>query len=120
LANLTRQITRGFGTFKNEGAVKFKCFVFLICLLLFVAAIDTIPDPPAVGPRGSDRSGISAFHVRGSFTLPEKERFIASASIRHASAAWLAFRLDFDSVLVDNCPLALVRRAADSSPPLFS
>jgi hypothetical protein len=100
--------------------VKLKCFVCLICLLLFVAAIDNVPDPPALSPRSGESSRICPLHVHGSFTLPEKERFIAAASIRHAQIAWFAFSLDFNSEQVDICPLVLVRHAADSSPPIFS
>ena len=100
--------------------MKFKCFVFLICLLLFVAAVDTIPDPPAVSPRSGEGSGISPLHFHGSFNLPGKERPTAAISIRHSQVACFAFRLEFLSESADDCPLVLVRQAADSSPPLLS
>ena len=100
--------------------MKLKWFACLICLLLFVAAIDNVPDPPAIRPRGSDSSGIFPLHVRGASVLPQKERIIRSASVQTSQVGWFAFRLGFISELVDVRPVASVRHAADPSPPLFS
>lgn len=100
--------------------MKLKWFVYLICFLLFVAAVDTIPDPPAVSPRNGDGSRISCLHVRGSFTLPEKEQIIACASIGSSEVAWFAYRLSFISELVEICPMDFVYHVADPSPPVFS
>ena len=120
LARLKAPISQGYDTLVYEGAVKLKCFACLLCLLLFVAAIDNVPDPPAVNPRSSESSRVSPLPFHASFTLPEKGRFIASASIRPSQIARFACRLDFNTELVDICSLALVRHAADSSPPRSS
>ncbi len=100
--------------------MKHKYAVWLICLLLFVAAVDTIPDPPAINPPNSHSCGISALHVRGSFTPLEKEWVVASTSLRRDNLNWLSFRLALDQRRVGVCTLPLVRLAADTSPPVFS
>jgi hypothetical protein len=100
--------------------LKSKSVVWLICLLLFVAAIDTIPDPPAISPPSSHSCGISALHVSGVFTLLEKEWFAASGSPRRVQINWVSFRLAFDNKPAGVCPLPLIQRAADPSPPNFS
>ena len=97
-----------------------KYAVWLICLMLFVAAVDTIPDPPAINPPNSHSCVISALHVCGSFTLLEKEWFVASTSLRRENLNWPSFRLILDQRPVGVCTLPLVRLAADSSPPVIS
>ena len=100
--------------------MRFKYAVGLICLVLFVAAVDTIPDPPAINPPISHSCGISALHVPGSITLLEKEWFIAASSSRRAQIHWLSFRLAFDNKPAALCFLPLVHHAADTSPPTLS
>jgi hypothetical protein len=102
-----------------EDDLKFKYTVWLLCLLLFVAAVDTIPDPPAINPPGSHSFGISALHVRGALTLLEKEWFAASSSSQRVQMFWYWFGLGFDTETVGVCPLPLVHQAADPSPPTF-
>jgi len=111
---------QGEGLLFFEETLKRKHAVWLICLLLFVAAVDTIPDPPAINPPNSHSCGISALHVRGSFTLLEKEWVVASTSFRRDTPNWLSFRLALDQRPVGVCTLPLVRLAADSSPPVIS
>ncbi|MGA7794796.1 MAG: hypothetical protein WCA19_17295 [Candidatus Acidiferrales bacterium] len=100
--------------------MKHKYAIWLICLLLFVAAVDTIPDPPAINPPNSHNCGISALHVRGSLTLLEKEWVVASASFRRDNPNWLSFRLALDQRRVGVCTLPLVLLATDTSPPVCS
>jgi len=100
--------------------LKLKYAIWLMCLLLFVAAVDTIPDPPAINPPNSHSCRISALHVRGSFTLLEKEWFVASSSLRRDNLNWFSFSLALDQRPVGVCTLPLVRLAADTSPPVFS
>jgi hypothetical protein len=88
--------------------------------VLFVAAVDTIPDPPAINPPSSHNYRISALHVRGSITLLEKEWFIAASSPRGEHNNWFSVRLAFDTKPAAVCPLPLVHHAADTSPPTFS
>jgi hypothetical protein len=103
-----------------EDTLKRKYAVWLICLMLIVAAVDTIPDPPAINPPNSHSCGISALHVRGTFTLLEDEWIVASSSLRGDDSNWLSFRLALDQRPVGVCTLPLVRLAADSSPPVIS
>jgi hypothetical protein len=100
-----------------EVALKFKCVVYLICLLLFVAAVDTIPDPPAINPPISHCSTISGIHFRGPITLLEKEWFVTSISPRCLEVSWFSFRLAFENKTFGVCPAPLVHHAADPSPP---
>jgi len=108
------------GLFLFEDALKFKCAVYLVCLLLFVAAVDTIPDPPVINPLGSHSSGISGIHLRGPATLLEKEWFVTSTSPRYVQVNWFSFRLAFEYKSVGVCPAPLVHHAADLSPPAVS
>jgi len=107
------------GLFLFEGELKYKYAVLLLCLLLFVAAVDTIPDPPAINPPGSHSFGISALHFCGAVTLLEKEWFAASSSSRRVQMSWYWFGLGFDTETVGVCPLPLVHQAADPSPPIY-
>ena len=100
--------------------MKYKYSIWLICFLLFVAAVDTIPDPPAINPPNSHSIQISALHVRGPFTLLEKEWIVASSSLRRDRPSWFSFRLALDNRPVGVCTLPLVHLAADTSPPSFS
>jgi hypothetical protein len=100
--------------------LKRKYAIWLICLLLFVAAVDTIPDPPAISPPTSHSCGISALHFRGTTTLLEKEWLLASSSLGGDRLNWFSFRLALDNGSVGVCNLPLVHHAADTSPPSFS
>jgi hypothetical protein len=100
--------------------MKSKPLILLICALLFVAAVDTIPDPPAINPPSGHNSRLSSFHPCRSFTLLEKEWSLASGSPGHFQLYWFSFRLVFEKKTAIVFPLPLVRHAADSSPPLFS
>lgn len=111
---------RANGRSSFEGALKFKYAVWLLCLFLFVAAVDTIPDPPAINPPGSHSCAISAAHFRGSLNLLEKQWFTAPSSTRPVQMVWLTSGLGFDTETVGVCPLPLVHQAADSSPPAIS
>ena len=105
---------------RSEDALKLKFAVSLICLLLFVAAIDTIPDPPAINPPSSHSLGISALHVRGPFTLLEREWVVASGSTRRIPIHLFSFRLAFEDKPLGVSLLPLVYHAADTSPPVVS
>ena len=100
--------------------MRLKFAVSLICLLLFVAAVDTIPDPPAINPPSSHSTGISALHVRGPFTLLEKEWIVASFSPRRDQINWFSFRLALEDRPAGFRLPPLIHHAADSSPPALS
>lgn len=108
------------GRFRFGDALKLKYAIWLICLLLFVAAVDTIPDPPAINPPSSHSCRISGLHVRGSFTLLEKEWLVASGSIRRDPLNWLSIRFALQNGPVGVCTLPLFHYAADTSPPAIS
>jgi hypothetical protein len=108
------------GRFRFGDELKLKYAIWLVCLLLFVAAVDTIPDPPALSPPSSHSCRISALHVRGSFTLLEKEWLVASGSFRRDPPNWLSIKLALEYGPVGVCNLPLFHHAADTSPPAIS
>jgi len=103
-----------------EGDLKFKFVICVICLLLFVAAVDTIPDPPAINPPSSHSTGLYASHARGSFTLFEKQWIVLAGLLRSMQLNWSSTRLDSDEKPAAVFPRPLVHHAADSSPPSIS
>jgi hypothetical protein len=101
-------------------ALKLRTAIWLICLLLLVAAIDTIPDPPAINPPTSHSCGVSAVHIQAASTLLEKEWFAAASPPRRFLIDWYLLRSTFENLPSGVCPLLLVHFAADPSPPCFS
>jgi hypothetical protein len=59
-----------------EDTLKLRYAAFLICLFLFIAAVDSIPDPPAINPPKSHSCSMSALSLRGHATLLETEWFL--------------------------------------------
>jgi hypothetical protein len=108
------------GGFRFGDELKLKYAIWLICLLLFVAAVDTIPDPPAITPPNSHSCRIYAPHVRAPFTLLEKEWLVASGSFRRDSLNWFSFWLALDNGPVGVCTLPQFHHATDTSPPAIS
>jgi hypothetical protein len=108
------------GLFRFEDALKRKLVALLICSLLLVAAVDSIPDPLAINPPTGHSAGISALHIRGSVTLLEKEWFVALHLSRQVQANWSSLRLAFDIKPLSISSLPLIHQAADSSPPCIS
>jgi hypothetical protein len=96
-----------------------KYVTVLLCLFLFVAAVDTIPDPPAINPPKGHSCGITALHVRSPLTILENEWFVASGSMQGDRPVWSWFQLTLDPRPTGISTLTLVHHAADSSPPLF-
>ena len=83
--------------------MKLKFVACLICLLLIVAAVDSLPDPPATNPSNRDSGAISALHMQGPATLLGKERVPAAWLLSIASLQWVSFRLDFENGPVRLC-----------------
>ena len=100
--------------------MKLKLLACLTCLLLSVAAIDNVPDPPAIRQRTRDGAGISTLHGPGPSTPSREEKIVAFGSTLHVQISWFSFRFASDSESIGVCPLLLVRHAADSSPPIHS
>ena len=103
-----------------EGALKRKYLVSLLCLLVFVAAVDTIPDPPAISPAGSHASQIAASHVRGPLSQLEKEWSLGIFSPRPISIHWFSIRHVFEYSPASAVCNPLVFHATDASPPVLS
>jgi hypothetical protein len=99
--------------------LKHKWAVCAVCLLLFIAAVDTIPDPPAVNPPAKHGIRISALHVRGPFTLLEKQWYGTSGSTRRVQSERFSIQLAWDERPARISPLPGVHHAADTSPPRF-
>ena len=106
--------------FLDEGALKRKYGVWLVCLFLFIAAVDTIPDPPAINSHASRNCGMYSPHVRGSFTPLEKEWYLTTNSVRPGPIHWFSLRLVLNNEPLAECPLSLVHHGTDTSPPAYS
>ena len=100
--------------------MKLKFAVCLICLFLFVAAIDNIPDPPALSPATST-SVIFHAHARVSAlsASPRREGLIALNFIWSTQADRFPLSVKFDDGLARIDQFPLIRHATDSSPPRF-
>jgi hypothetical protein len=103
-----------------EDDLKFKFTIYLVCLLLFVAAVDTIPDPPAVNPPGGHSFQISAQHVCGAFTPLENEWLATPCSQQRESNFRFSVWPVFGTKPVAAFPSPLVHHATDPSPPAIS
>jgi hypothetical protein len=91
----------------------------LLCLLLFVAAIDQIPDPPAVSPHNSEISRLSIVHVRASSRLRQGVSVVSDSSYSIPKIS-PSSRQTIENEFLGLDQLHLVRQAADSSPPRLS
>jgi hypothetical protein len=106
--------------FLSEGTVKLRLVVAcLLCLLLFMAAIDHVPDPPAVNPHNSETGRISALHVRAPSAL-QQEIIVSLDSSHFVRTGSSASRQTIENKLLGLCQLLVVRHAADPSPPILS
>jgi hypothetical protein len=103
-----------------EGALKLKCVALLLCLFLFVAAVDTIPDPPALDPPGSGTVILARqFRAPALVTSIELQFLLESRFPGPVQLASLSLRLVLDDALVGGSRIPLVRHAADPSPPFL-
>jgi hypothetical protein len=99
--------------------LNFKWVTGLVCLLIFVAAVDTTWDPPAIKPPSSHGASISALHIGGTFSLLEKEWYGAIGSPRRFQSDRFGMRSALEHRPARVSPLPRVRDAADTSPPHF-
>jgi len=98
--------------------LKSRWIIGLLCLLLFIAAVDTIPDPPAINPPVS-HCGVSGLHLRGTVTLLEKQWYGSSWATRTIRSDLSSLQLRPDEPPVRISLLPRVHHAADTSPPQF-
>lgn len=90
--------------------------VVLVCLLLLVAAIDTIPDPPIINPSGNQTDWISSYSNSAPFNCMVKGGmyFYFVPLFGEDDATWL----DFVSQAPHPNRSLRLQLAADSSPPV--
>ena len=99
--------------------LKYKWAMGLLCLLLFIAAVDTIPDPPAINPPGGHGVNIFGLHLHSSFTLLELKWSRGASSPQRLQSDRFWYRLALDSRPASISPLLRVYDATDTSPPRF-
>lgn len=114
-----RRQPEGLGSLRLRTALNRKYATALLCLFLFIAAVDTIPDPPAINPPKGHSCGIAALHVRGPLSSLENEWLVASRSLQGDRPVWSWLQLTLDPRPGAISTLPLVHHAADTSPPLF-
>jgi hypothetical protein len=116
ISHLSRE-ARENGHSSLEGDLKPKYIVWLICLLLFVAAVDTIPDPPAINPPAGHSSTINAAHDGGPLSLFDKQWRLVSNLPGRFPLNWFSERFALEEEPVSASLRPLVERASDPSPP---
>ena len=92
------------------------CMLFF---MLFVAAIDNIPDPPAVIRHNSVSISASILHVRATSSLQEESPLVF-ISTRYVRTPTRASGLTVENRHFGFCHVLLVRNSADPSPPVLS
>ena len=87
----------------------------LLCALMVSACLDAAPDPPAVGPHGIE----AAARCLGDLESPVQSlRCHSCFADPRIEVRWTAARLVFTAKRPVDL-VAMVRRAADPSPPTF-
>lgn len=104
----------------KDDDLKHKWAICAVCLLLFIAAVDTIPDPPAIDPPSRHGSRIFALHVRSPFTLLEKQWYGASYAFRRFQSDGFLIQSALEIQPPRISPLPRVHHAADTSPPRYA
>jgi hypothetical protein len=107
------------------GALSLRCYSLisrfasiLVCLLLLVAAVDTIPDPEAITSLSSHGSDICACHLHVSSARQLKEQTLLASLPNRLN--WFFWMSAFDAQPQGRLNLPRVQHAADSSPPVLS
>jgi hypothetical protein len=92
----------------------------LVCLLLFVAAFDSIPDPDAITSSSGHASDICACHMRATSARQVKEQTLLASLPKADRLNWFFWMSAFDAQPHGRLNLPRVQHAADSSPPVLS
>ena len=101
---------------KQTVALILSITAIMLCLLLFIATIDTIPDPPALGPQGGQQSLISHLsHHAPTPPLRTPVGLSSGADRFLATRFWSGPPLENQRRPVSS---SFVRHASDPSPPL--
>jgi len=105
----------------GQGSLKLRLGAFFICLLLSLAAVDTIPDPYALNPPTKHGSAVVADQARPATPTAVHLRWGVAAEISQLYPMnWFSRRFAFDLLPKGDLPLPRVQHAADSSPPFVS
>ena len=101
-----------------EGPLKIRYVSALICLLLFVAAVDTIPDPDVVLSASAHARTVCTEHVRANPTQRKIELTLLRHSLQLHQMNWSFWMLAFDAHNTSRLNLPQLHFAADTSPPV--
>lgn len=91
---------------------------YLLCVLIVIASVDRVPDPPVVKPH-HDRAAALCFGGQHHVT-PDHNLFVHSTSL-HWAFLEPAFTWDTPGQFTPKLPTAtLLCHASDSSPPVIT
>lgn len=93
-------------------AARRPCLYCLLCAFLLVASLDTIPDPPAIGPHGVDAKAFALDSHAASIVDRQAEPHGARPILIPLVDPGRLIRPHFTLL-----PEVLLSRASDSSPP---
>ena len=95
----------------QAGMKSTSCIIWVLGLLLAIASVDTIPDPPAVNPRSV--SAASVCELRGDVCERLNSGWFISSLVQ---VRWIAFTSAYEPKLPTDW-IALTGLATDPSPP---
>lgn len=92
-----------------------RCIVWLLGALMLIAALDTIPDPPAVSPHTVDTRAAFSLEQDGALRAQQLHSHL-SKPLSLSQGGWTAFHKVSDT---NHCTdsIALTGHASDPSPP---
>ena len=91
---------------------------YLLCVLIVIASVDRVPDPPVVKPH-HDRAAVLCFGGQHHVT-PDHNLFVQSTSL-HWAFLEPAFTWDTPGQFTPKLPTAtFLYHASDSSPPVIA
>jgi hypothetical protein len=88
------------------------CIIWVLGLLLAIASVDTVPDPPAVNPRSVSVASLSEARGHACERRLNSGWFISSL----VQVRWIAFTSVYEPKLSTDW-IALTGLATDPSPP---
>jgi len=88
------------------------CIIWVLGLLLAIASVDTVPDPPAVNPGSVSVASLCEAHSDVCERRLNSGWFISSL----VQVRWIAFTLAYEPKLPTDS-IALTGLATDPSPP---
>jgi hypothetical protein len=107
------------GTFLFEGPLKHRYIPVFICVLLFTAAVDTIPDPDAIMSLSIHASTICITHIREHSNTNNNQLTLLVNLLQFHRMNWFFWMSAFDARPFGRANPHQVHLAADSSPPSY-